>query len=154
MKRLKRFEKYKATTARIPFIESFIYGIKVKAFLLLLGFILLSFIFISTLVLLSPVKSSNHNHVETNSNNPAIEVKIFEIASMFMCSCKKCPVASLEVCKCNRAVEERNLIRKYTEQSETVDKIVLTIAERYGALKAEYANKFDVDKSQIWTKTN
>ena len=112
------------------------------------------FIFISTLVFLSPVKSSKHNHVETKSNNPAIEVKVFEIASMFKCSCKKCPVESLEVCKCNRAIEERNLIRKYTEQNETVDKVVLTIAERYGALKAEYASNYDVDKSQIWTNTN
>ncbi|MFA7422070.1 MAG: hypothetical protein WCZ90_20465 [Melioribacteraceae bacterium] len=154
MKRLKRFEKYKATTASVPFLESFIYGIKVKAFLLLLGFILLNFVFILTLVFLSPVKSSKHNHVETKSNNAAIETKVFEIASMFRCSCKKCPVESLELCKCNRAIEERNLIRKYTEQNETIDKVVVGIAERYGFLKAEYASNYDVDKSQIWTNTN
>lgn len=154
MKRLKRFEKYKATTARIPFIESFIYGIKVKAFLLLLGFILLSFIFISTLVFLSPAKTSKHNHIETKSGKPANEEKVFKIASMFMCSCNKCKMESLEVCKCNRAVEERNLIRKCTEQEDSVGKIVQTIAKHYGFLKAEYANNYDVDKSQIWSNSN
>jgi|GEM_PF-3784184 cytochrome c-type biogenesis protein CcmH/NrfF len=154
MKRLKRFEKYKATTNTIPFLQSYIYGVKVKAFLQLIGFIILCFTFISILVFISPAKDSKHAHIETKSSSPAIEEKVFEIASMFRCSCKKCPVESLEVCKCNRAIEERNLIRKCTEQEENVIKIVLTIAERYGFLKAEYANNYNVDKSQIWTNTN
>ena len=154
MKRLKRFEKYKATTNTIPFLQSYIYGVKVKAFLQLIGFIILCFTFISILVFISPAKDSKHANIETKSSSPAIEEKVFEIASMFRCSCKKCPVESLEVCKCNRAIEERNLIRKCTEQEENVIKIVLTIAERYGFLKAEYANNYNVDKSQIWTNTN
>lgn len=154
MKRLKRFEKYKATTNTIPFLQSYIYGVKVKAFLQLIGFIILCFTFISTLVIISPVKDSKHSHVETKSSSQAIEAKVFKIASMFRCSCKKCPIESLEVCKCNRAIEERNFIRKYTEQNETLDKVVVAIAERYGFLKAEYASNYDVDKSKIWTNTN
>ena len=146
MKRFKRFEKYKATTASVPFLESFIYGIKVKAFLLLLGFILLNFVFILTLVFLSPVKSSKHNHVETKSNNPAIETKVFEIASMFRCSCKKCPVESLELCKCNRAIEERNLIRKSVGQDKPIESIVLNIAQQYGAIKEQYAIHYNIDQ--------
>lgn len=149
-----KFEKYKSTTDGISFLESVFYGIKVKAFLQLIGFILLCFTFISTIVFLSPVKSSKHTHIETKSNKRAIEAKVFEIASMFMCSCKKCPIESLEVCKCNRAVEERNLIRTCLKKNETLNNVVLKIAERYGAFKAEYANNYDVDKSQIWTNTN
>lgn len=154
MKRLKRFEKYKATTNTIPFLQSYIYGVKVKAFLQLIGFIILCFTFISTLVIISPVKDSKHSHVETKSSSQAIEAKVFKIASMFRCSCKKCPIESLEVCKCNRAIEERNFIRKYTEQEDSVGKIVQTIAKHYGFLKAEYANNYDVDKSQIWSNSN
>lgn len=154
MKKLKRFEKYKAHTDRISFLESVFYGIKVKAFLQLIGFIILCFTIISTLIILSPVKDSKHTHIETKNSIPAIEAKVFELASMFMCSCKKCPIESLEVCKCNRAIEERNLIRKCIEGNETVDKVVSAIAERYGALKSEYANNYDVDKSKIWTNTN
>lgn len=154
MKKIKRLGKQNTTTDRIRFLDSSIYGIQVKAFLQSIGYILICFIFISTLVFLSPVKNSRHNHIETKSSNPAIEAKVFKIASMFICSCRKCKKESLEVCKCNRAIEERNLIRKYTEQNETVDKVVLTIAERYGFLKAEYANNYNVDKSQTWSNSN
>ncbi len=154
MKKIKQLGKHNTTTTSIRFLDSSIYGIQVKAFLKLFGYIFLCFVFISTLVFLFPAKTSIHNHIETKSSKPGIEEKVVKIASMFICSCKKCKMESLEVCKCNRAIEERNLIRKYTEQNETVEKVVLTIAERYGFLKAEYANNYDVAKSQIWSNSN
>ncbi|KAF0153543.1 MAG: hypothetical protein FD143_75 [Ignavibacteria bacterium] len=154
MKKIKRLGRQNTTTVRNHFLDSSIYGIQVKAFLQLIGYILICFIFISTLVFLFPAKTSKHNHIETKSSKPAIEENVVKIASMFICSCQKCKMESLEVCKCNRAIEERNLIRKCTEQEETVNNIVLTIAERYGFLKAEYANNYNVDKSQIWSNSN
>lgn len=154
LKKIKRFGKDNRTAARIRFLDSSIYGIRVKAFLQLIGYILICFVFISTLVFLSPAKTSKHNHIETKSGKPANEEKVFKIASMFMCSCNKCKMESLEVCKCNRAVEERNLIRKCTEQEDPIGKIVQTIAKQYGFLKAEYADDYDVDKSQIWSNSN
>lgn len=154
MKKIKRLGKYNTTTNRIRFLDSSIYGIQVKAFLQLISYILICFIFITTLVFLFPARTSKHNHIEKKSSKPANEEKVINIASMFICSCPECKMESLEICKCNRAIEERNLIRKCTEQKETVNKIVLTIAERYGFLKAEYANNYDVDKSQIWSNSN
>lgn len=154
MKNIKRLGKHNTTTDRTRFLDSSIYGIQIKAFLQLISYILICFIFISALVFLLPTKTSNHNHIETKSSKPAIEEKVVKIAAMFICSCKKCPIESLETCKCKRAIEERNLIRKSAEEEETVNKIVLTIAVRYGFLKAEYANNYNVDKSQIWTNSN
>ncbi len=154
MKNNKHFGKHNTTTFRKRFWDSSIYGIQVKAFFQLIGYILICFIFITILVFLFPARTSKHNHIETKSSKPAIEEKVVKIASMFMCSCSECKMESLEVCKCNRAIEERNLIRKCTEQEETVNKIVITIAEQYGFLKAKYANNYNVNKSQIWSNSN
>lgn len=129
------------------------YGIPLKNLFLLTGFIFLVFSFIGLLEILSPTKVNQSRKMETKSKNPVIEAKVFDIASKFICSCGKCNEKSLEVCKCERAIEERNLIRKNTEQKESIDKIVLIIANRYGFLKSEYANNFKVDKSKIWTNS-
>ncbi len=90
--------------------------------------------------------------VEQKSNNPVVEAKVFEIASKFVCSCGTCGEESLETCKCPRAIEERSLIRDYVQKSTNTSDIVLSVANYYGFLKAEFAKEFPkVAKTKIFT---
>lgn len=88
--------------------------------------------------------------VELKSSNPVIEAKVFEIASKFVCSCSTCNEESLEVCSCNRAVEERQFIRDHLEQNQKPDDIVVAVANNYGWMKAEFASIYNVDVSRVW----
>jgi YHS domain-containing protein len=87
---------------------------------------------------------------EIKSGNPGIETKVYEIASKFVCSCGSCNEESLEVCKCERAVEERQFIRTYLEENKNTDDLILAVANRYGFLKDEFASTFNVDPSKVW----
>ena len=87
---------------------------------------------------------------ELKSSNPAIEAKVYEIASKFVCSCGNCNEESLEVCKCERAIEERQFIRGYLEQNQKSEDIVFAVANKYGWMKAEFASTYKVDPSKVW----
>lgn len=87
---------------------------------------------------------------ELKSSNPVIEAKVFEIASKFVCSCGTCNEESLEVCKCERAVEERQFIREYLEQNQKPEDIVIVVANKYGWMKSEFASNYKVDPSRVW----
>lgn len=90
--------------------------------------------------------------VEQKSNNPVVEASVFEIASKFVCSCGTCGEESLETCKCPRAVEERSLIRDYVQKNTNTSDIVLSVANFYGFLKAEFAKEYPkVAKAKIYT---
>jgi predicted RNA-binding Zn-ribbon protein involved in translation (DUF1610 family) len=95
--------------------------------------------------------------VEQKSANPIVEAKVYEIASKFVCSCGTCNEESLELCNCERAVEERQFIRDYLEQStnsgQKPDDIVYVVANKYGWMKAEFASKYKVDSSKVWNST-
>ena len=88
--------------------------------------------------------------VEIKSSNPVVEASVFEIASKFVCSCGTCGEQSLEICKCERAVEERQFIRDYLEQNQKSDEIVIAVANKYGWLKADFASNYKVDASRVW----
>lgn len=88
--------------------------------------------------------------VELKSTNAIVESKVFEIASKFVCSCGSCNEEPLEVCKCARAVEERQFIRDYLEQNQKPDDIVLSVANKYGWLEVEFASSYEVDASKVW----
>jgi predicted RNA-binding Zn-ribbon protein involved in translation (DUF1610 family) len=88
--------------------------------------------------------------VELKSSNPVVEAKVFEIASKFVCSCGTCNEESLEVCKCEAAVEERQFIRDYLEQNQKPEDIVVAVANKYGWMKAEFAANYNVDASRVW----
>lgn len=94
---------------------------------------------------------------EQKSANPIVEAKVYDIASKFVCSCGTCNEESLEVCACERAVEERQFIRDYLEQStnngQRPDDIVYVVANKYGWMKAEFASKYKVDPSRVWNST-
>ena len=91
--------------------------------------------------------------VETKSSNPVVEATVYEIASKFVCSCQTCDELPLESCKCARAVEERQFIRDYLEQNQKPDDIVVTVANKYGWLKSEFASKYKVDQSKVWNSS-
>ncbi len=89
--------------------------------------------------------------VEEFSNNPAIELRVREIASKFICSCGTCGEQSLEVCSCDRAIEERKVIRDYLEKAKTEEEIVKAVANTYGWLKSQYASAYKVEQSRTWS---
>jgi hypothetical protein len=89
--------------------------------------------------------------LETKSSNPLVEAEVFNIASKFVCSCGTCNEESLEVCKCGRAIEERQFIRDYVERNQKKENIVYALASKYGFLKSQFAGEFkQVDKSKIF----
>ncbi len=88
--------------------------------------------------------------VETKSSDPVVESQVYAIASKFVCSCQSCDQLPLESCKCGIAVEERQFIRSYLEKNQKPDDIVVTLANQYGWLKAEFAAQYKVDKSKVW----
>lgn len=92
--------------------------------------------------------------VEVKSSNPAVEAKVFEIASKFICSCGSCNYESLEVCTCGRAIEERQFIRDYLEQNHEPENVVIAVANKYGFLKAEFAAQYNMDPSRVWSSNS
>jgi len=88
---------------------------------------------------------------EVKSSNPVVETKVYDIASKFVCSCGSCNEESLEICKCERAIEERQFIRDYLEQNQKTDDIVIAVANKFGWIKAEFASNFKIDSSRIWS---
>ncbi len=89
--------------------------------------------------------------LETKSDNPLVEAEVFNIASKFVCSCGTCNEESLEICKCGRAIEERQFIRDYVERNQKKENIVYALASKYGFLKSQFAGEFkQVDKSKIF----
>lgn len=101
-----------------------------------------------------PGKKIPTSRDEQKSANPIVEAKVYEIASKFVCSCGTCNEESLEVCACERAIEERQFIRDYLEQStnggQKPDDIVIAVANKYGWMKAEFASNYKVDPSRVW----
>lgn len=114
----------------------------------------LLFVSIGVIALLNPLFFTNEEELypkESKSLNPAVEAKVFEIASKFVCSCGDCNEESLEKCKCAKAFEERQFVRDYLERNNKDEDIIAALANRYGYLKAEYAKNYNIDKSKIWT---
>lgn len=78
---------------------------------------------------------NNDRFIDERSENPIIEAKVFEIASNFACGCGSCNEESLEICKCNYAVDERQFIRDYLEQNKNTSDIITAMITKYGGLK-------------------
>lgn len=81
--------------------------------------------------------------VETALKDPALEAKVLEIASKFICSCGTCGEKPLEICTCNTAAEERQFIRNYLQQGQPPEQIIAALNNTYGWLKPEFAAKYD-----------
>ena len=105
-------------------------------------------IFLTILIVIVAVNSENYNSnrgrgsfTDIASQNPIIEAKVFEIAAGFVCGCGSCNEESLEICKCNYAVEERQFIRNYLEQNKNSSEIITALNSKYGGLKSEESIK-------------
>ncbi len=81
--------------------------------------------------------------VEARSNNPALEARVTEIASKFICSCGTCGEQPLDVCACNTAVQERQYIRTSLQSGQSVGKVALAVQENFGWVKPEFSAKID-----------
>lgn len=78
--------------------------------------------------------------VEQRSSNPTIEARVMEIASKFICSCGTCGEQPLDVCTCERAVEERQFIRNYLQAGQTNEQIIAVLNTTFGWIKPEFAS--------------
>lgn len=81
--------------------------------------------------------------IEAKSNDPALEAKVREIASKFICTCGKCGEQSLDVCSCNTAVEERKLIRNSLQLGQSSDQVMAAVRSAYGWMKTDLAAQRD-----------
>lgn len=77
--------------------------------------------------------------VETRSGDSKLEATVMEIASKFICSCGACGEKPLEICTCNKAVEERQFIRNYLEQGQEPEQVILALNNTYNWIKPEFA---------------
>lgn len=78
-----------------------------------------------------------------NTGSPAVEAKVYEIASKFVCGCGSCGEESLEVCDCNFAIQEKQLIRTLVQNSTADADIFNAVSKKYGGIKSDIS----VDKS-------
>lgn len=77
--------------------------------------------------------------VETKSTDAKLEAMVIETASKFICSCGTCGEKPLDVCTCNRAVEERQFIRNYLEQGQKPEQVIFALNNTYGWIKPQFA---------------
>jgi hypothetical protein len=77
--------------------------------------------------------------VETGSSDAGLEGRVLEIASKFVCSCGTCGEKPLDICTCNRAVEERQFIRDYLGQGQESEQVIVALNDAYGWIKPEFA---------------
>lgn len=73
--------------------------------------------------------------VEKKSDEPKIELIVFEISSKFICSCGTCGELSLDVCTCEVAVDERQFIRMALQSGNDYVKIINAVNQKYGWMK-------------------
>lgn len=81
--------------------------------------------------------------VEQTSGDAALEGKVLEIASKFICSCGSCGQLPLETCTCDRAIEQRQFIRKALQEGEPKERVVQAVQDSYGWMKPEFAAQYD-----------
>ncbi|MEO8168939.1 MAG: cytochrome c-type biogenesis protein CcmH, partial [bacterium] len=91
--------------------------------------------------------------VETKTNDPKLEAKVMDVASKFICSCGTCGEKPLETCSCDKAAEERQLIRNYLQAGQTPEQVIGAVLNTYGWLKPEFAATYDSANS-IKTRLN
>lgn len=90
---------------------------------------------------------------EERSSNPAIEFKVKDIASQFVCMCGSCSEESLDVCTCNKAVQERQMIRDYLTEGQSAEQIMKVLDANYGGRKTKLLEERRQDK-EAYEKLN
>jgi uncharacterized Zn finger protein (UPF0148 family) len=107
---------------------------KIKSFWIIPVVIILSIGIAGSFDLLFHNYNSNKlPNVEVQNITPSIKAQEYAVASKFQCSCGKCK-DSLDVCDCEKAVEERNFIVNNLENGKSPKQIELAINKNYGGL--------------------
>lgn len=88
-------------------------------------------------------KSQTVPPIERRSGDPKVEARVLQIASKFICSCGTCGEQPLDICTCNRAVEERQFIRNYLQAGQSNEQIIVTLNSMFGWIKPEFAARYD-----------
>ncbi len=81
--------------------------------------------------------------VESKSNDLALEAKVLDVASKFICSCGTCGEQPLDVCSCNTAVKERQYIRTSLQSGQSLNQVALAVQDNFGWVKPEFSAKID-----------
>lgn len=106
-------------------------------------FLLIGTVIIVAGLLIYSILDTNSSRDYTASNainnfytgSPAVEAKVYEIASKFICGCESCDEESLEVCDCNFAIQEKQFIRTMVQNSTNEANIVSAVNNKYGKKK-------------------
>ncbi|KAA3616793.1 MAG: hypothetical protein D8M58_17460 [Calditrichaeota bacterium] len=80
--------------------------------------------------------------VENKSNDHKLETNVLEIATKFVCSCGECKKKSLDICKCDVAIRERQFIREKLIKKEHPDSIIVALNREYGLIKPHFKDKY------------
>lgn len=94
-------------------------------------------------------RAQYRNNYNTLTSNITTGGDVNNIASMFICSCGKCK-DSLEICNCEKAVEERNFIKERIDKKVSNVNITVALAGEYGFMKSAYAKDYNVKDSQVF----
>ncbi|MEK6755468.1 MAG: zinc ribbon domain-containing protein, partial [Bacteroidota bacterium] len=81
--------------------------------------------------------------VEARSNDPALEAKVTDVASKFICSCGTCGEQALEICSCNTAIQERQFIRSSLQSGQPPNQVIAAVNSNFGWMKPEFAARYD-----------
>jgi hypothetical protein len=78
---------------------------------------------------------------EAKSQDPKLEAGVIAIASKFICSCGSCGEKPLEICACERAIEERQFIRNALQTGKSADQIIAGVNATFGWMKPDSAGR-------------
>jgi cytochrome c-type biogenesis protein CcmH/NrfF len=78
---------------------------------------------------------------EVKSADPKLEATVLSVASRFICSCGSCGEKPLDTCACERAVEERQFIRNYLQEGQSVAQVIAAVDQSYGWKKTDSTSK-------------
>lgn len=88
-------------------------------------------------------KSQTVPLIEQRSGDPELEARVLQIASKFICSCGTCGEQPLDICTCNRAVEERQFIRNNLQGGQSDEQIIAGLNSLFGWMKPEFVARSD-----------
>jgi cytochrome c-type biogenesis protein CcmH/NrfF len=75
--------------------------------------------------------------MEVKGGDPKLDAGVLAVASRFICSCGTCGQEPLDVCACERAIEERQFIRNSLQTGKSVDQVTAAVDETYGWKKTD-----------------
>jgi len=81
--------------------------------------------------------------VELKSSDAALERKVLDIASQFICSCGACGEQPLDTCRCNTAIQERQFIRTNLQSGKSSQEIILAVNNTFGWMKSALSSRYD-----------